>query len=82
MIEVFKTDVINYFDASRILRLLHSAFPGYCANFDLEDCDRILRIVTSEVVDAEGVRALMETEGFSVSSLNEDFTLIGRAHPT
>ncbi len=74
MIEVFKTDVANSFDAYRILRLLHIAFPEYNANFDLDDCDRILRIVACEAVDAERIGALMKTEGFSISSLSEDLT--------
>jgi len=82
MIEVFKTDIVNSFDAYRILRLLHTAFPGYNVNFDLEDCDRILRIAASEAVDTEGVRTLMETEGFSVSSLSEDLTLVGKDFTT
>jgi len=44
MVEVFKTDV-QYADHARALvDRIHRAFPGYKANFDLEDCDRILRV--------------------------------------
>jgi len=80
MIEVFKTDVVNSFDAYRILRLLHTAFPGYSANFDLEDCDRILRIIAAVAVDTEGIKALIETEGFLVASLKDDFTSVDRGY--
>jgi hypothetical protein len=44
MIEVFKTNVNNRTHADQIIHLIHKIFPGYKANFDLDDCDKILRI--------------------------------------
>jgi hypothetical protein len=44
MIEVFKTDVSERCQANLILERLHLVFADYIANFDLEDCDRILRV--------------------------------------
>ena len=44
MIEVFKTDVGDRDQANRLIDQIHKIFVGYQANFDLEDCDRILRI--------------------------------------
>jgi hypothetical protein len=44
MVEVFKTDVQYADDARMLTDRIHRAFPGYKANFDLEDCDRILRV--------------------------------------
>jgi hypothetical protein len=44
MIEVFKTGVTDPTQADRLRGQIHRAFPRYRANFDLEDCDRILRV--------------------------------------
>ena len=47
MVEVFKTSVGNREDAEMLLDLIHRTFSDYNANFDLEDCDRILRVKTT-----------------------------------
>jgi hypothetical protein len=44
MVEVFKTNVKDGREAMLLLGRIHAAFTGYKANFDLEDCDRILRV--------------------------------------
>ena len=44
MIEVFKTDVKDKLHSRVLIDLLHKTFPGYRANFDLDDCDKILRV--------------------------------------
>jgi hypothetical protein len=44
MIEVFKTDIQETEVAERFRELLNKQFPEYLINFDLEDCDKILRI--------------------------------------
>lgn len=44
MVEVFKTNVDCPEKAKKILELIHNNFFHYSANFDLEDCDRILRV--------------------------------------
>ena len=46
MIEVFKTDVRCLDTAVQVLDRIHRRFDQYQANFDLDDCDRILRIKT------------------------------------
>ena len=43
MIEVFKTNV-NSTSAQTLLAELQIHFPSCKINFDLEDCDRILRV--------------------------------------
>jgi hypothetical protein len=47
MIEVFKTDVTNREKAKRLIEEIHKTFVGYKANFDLDDCDKVLRVVSS-----------------------------------
>ena len=47
MIEVFKTNITSKEDAEKIISAIHITFTGYKANFDLWDCDNILRIQSS-----------------------------------
>jgi hypothetical protein len=44
MVEVFKTGVTDPAVADLLREHIHRTFPRYRANFDLEDCDRILRV--------------------------------------
>ncbi len=65
MIEVFRTNVLNRKDADRILKKLHATFPGYTANFDLQDCDHILRIDSGYCsICADTIIQLLKNFGF------------------
>lgn len=44
MIEVFKTNVNERGHANMLIDLIHKTFIDYKANFDLWDCDKILRV--------------------------------------
>lgn len=44
MVEVYSTNVQNHTQADFILSQLAEIFPTYEINFDLEDCDKILRV--------------------------------------
>lgn len=44
MVEVFKTNVESAEYAERLLRKLLTQYPHCHINFDLQDCDRILRV--------------------------------------
>lgn len=48
MVEVFKTDVANEEAAAELLQSLQCLLPLACINFDLQDCDKILRIEIKE----------------------------------
>ncbi len=60
MVEVFKTNVTNPQQADELTGLLRNLLPGSSVNFDLEDCDRILRI-EGEDIAAEQVVKLLKT---------------------
>src|ERR1700741_1373259 len=45
-VEIFKTSVCKYTEAENLVHVLLLKFPHYKINFDLDDCDRILRIET------------------------------------
>ena len=44
MVEIFKTNVERTEDTNFLLQTLTLVFPCYKINFDLSDCDKILRI--------------------------------------
>jgi len=44
IVKVFKTNVSDTLTARQIVRFLQQRFDNYRINFDLDDCDRILRI--------------------------------------
>ncbi len=43
MVEIFRTNVKNKKLAGKVLKALHLHLPAFKFNFDLDDCDRILR---------------------------------------
>lgn len=63
MIEVFKTNVSNPQQADELIGLLRNFLPGGIINFDLEDCDKILRIDHKQVEPTQ-VIALLADKGF------------------
>ncbi|MGJ1433016.1 hypothetical protein ACR79M_15690 [Sphingobacterium spiritivorum] len=44
MIKVYKTDVANSDMAYLIVQQLLKKYPGFAINFDLMDCDNVLRV--------------------------------------
>jgi hypothetical protein len=49
MVEVFKTNVSEHHQAAMLEGLLSGHFPLFRINFDIEDCDNILRIEGDKV---------------------------------
>ena len=62
IIEVFKTDVTDVAVAASIQDALLNALPACKINFDLQDCDRILRI-EGKVVQLELVKIIVSSSG-------------------
>lgn len=58
MIEVFKTNVQEVEQSKIIVAKLHEHFPNSVINFDLEDCDNILRIHGSSVSNKKIIELL------------------------
>jgi hypothetical protein len=58
MIEVFKTDVDCPQRAGELITQLLGAFPGSIINFDLEDCDKILRVDGPENISSLVIQIL------------------------
>jgi hypothetical protein len=53
MVEVFKTNVRSLREANLIIQKLAEEFPEHKINFDLSDCDRILRIQGNTIKEAK-----------------------------
>jgi hypothetical protein len=63
MIEVFKTTVESSTDAEILLTLLRSQDASLEVNFDLEDCDHILRVKGGHFC-IRGIIKLLTDSGF------------------
>ena len=72
MIEVFKTNVENYDQAIMLLDNIHQTFAGYHANFDLQDCDKILRVKSNSLVEADGLINFLKDFGFHAEILPDE----------
>jgi hypothetical protein len=77
MIEVFRTNVNEQHHADRVIRMIHRNFPKYRANFDLTDCDRILRIKSSTgVIDSPAVVDLLKDAGYFAEVLPDEIIVL------
>ena len=63
MVEVFKTNVEDKHLAEKIIAHLNEELPECKINFDLDDCDRILRI-EGELLPVKIIRQKVQNRGF------------------
>jgi hypothetical protein len=68
MVEVFKTNVRTATEARKLVRMLQKYYPDGHINFDLEDCDNILRVKHRDV-NASHVIPIMKTHGYTCEVL-------------
>lgn len=70
MVEVFQTSLNNQKDANRIIKHLQALFPEYLINFDLEDCDNILRVESSTgYIKVEPIMECVQNKGHEIAVL-------------
>lgn len=62
MVEVFKTNIEDESIADSLAVEIQALFPGSTVNFDLEDCDRILRVAGPAILPAR-VAAVLQRSG-------------------
>lgn len=76
MIEIFRTNVIDTKQAMFLMNQITTRFSEYEASFDLEDCDRILRIkAINGQVRHDHITSLFSEFGFMAQVLPEDYPL-------
>jgi hypothetical protein len=68
MVEVFKTNVQKAIQAKKIISQLNHHFPNSKINFDLEDCDKVLRVEGKNIAVGKVVE-LVEQNGFICAEL-------------
>lgn len=67
---LFKTDVQKPWQGKKLVDILLSWFPGGEVSFDLDDCDRVLRVKHNEVRPA-GIIDLLKRHGFNCEELKD-----------
>lgn len=76
MVEVFKTNVQTRHHAQLLLNRIHACFGQYRASFDLEDCDRVLRVESCYgVVPPHSLIELLQEAGFQAEVLPDELEL-------
>jgi hypothetical protein len=72
MVEVFKTNVTDHRQAFILLMEIRKRFGDYAANFDLQDCDRILRVkCLGGSVQSSAIINLVGMYGFNAEILSD-----------
>ena len=78
MIEVFKTNVTGSRQAKKLVEIIEINFDGYRANFDLSDCDRVLRIEARNSIATDPVVHLLKDHGVIAEVLTDTIDDINR----
>lgn len=68
LVEVFKTNIQNNRQATAILKKLGLLFPRCRINFDLTDCDKILR-VEGRITSPDKIIEVVTTDGYTCEVL-------------
>ena len=72
MIEVFKTNVIKPVHAAAIVSAIRSVRNTYYVNFDLDDCDHIMRVkVPKGPIETALVIRILHRFGFQAEILED-----------
>ena len=69
MVEIFKTNVQKKAQSKMLLYILSEAFPSFKINFDLSDCDKVLR-VEGDNMEALRIMILVKKYGFTCEILD------------
>ncbi|SFD20673.1 hypothetical protein [Flavobacterium phragmitis] len=68
MIEVFKTNVQEEWQCKIIIEKLLEHYPNSSINFDLEDCDKILRVHANEISNTK-IISILNFHGYFCEAL-------------
>ena len=63
MVEIFKTNVYAKATAQKLIIVLKEHFPHFKINFDLQDCDRILRVEGYQL-EIQKIKSIVNEKGF------------------
>ena len=68
IVEVFKTNVAEVELSELLIQQLEDQFPDSLINFDMEDCDKILR-VEARTITPEKIIQILNSNGYSCEVL-------------
>ena len=68
MVEVFKTNVLRKREAKMLIQKLAEHFPNHKVNFDLDDCDKILRVEGKNILQ-DKIIEIMNLQGYQCEVL-------------
>ena len=68
VVEVFKTNVIEEEQARKLVEELLAHFPQSRVNFDLQDCDKILRVEGKQICP-DTIIGLVQNQGYQCEAL-------------
>ena len=69
-VNIFKTSVRYRKEANWMISLLETIFPYYKLNFDLDDCDHILRVENpNENIPVYEIEVVVRAAGYSCTHL-------------
>lgn len=69
-IKVYKTNVMERPQARSVITKIRKILPDCNVSFDLEDCDKVLRVENSKgPVDDAKIKMLMDSSGFKIEDL-------------
>lgn len=68
MVEVFKTNVQETEQAKELICLLQQKFPESKINFDLDDCDKVLRVEGMNFISCN-IMSILKERGFMCAVL-------------
>lgn len=72
IVKVFKTDVQDQLVAGHIIHFLQQTFSHWRINFDLDDCDRILRIESQKgSIEESEIQLMVARYGHRCEPLQE-----------
>jgi hypothetical protein len=72
MIEIFKTDIKHKDAKKQVLAAIQQQWPGIVATLDMEDHDRVLRVVGAWApVPVQEIISLLKNSGFRCEVLND-----------
>lgn len=72
IVEVFKTNVETAEQAEQLARVIHESFPEYTVNFDLKDCDRVLRVESSSFIRENDLLNVLHANGVDATVLTDE----------
>ena len=68
-VEIFKTNIECPLIALSTAEELTRLFPHYRVCFDLEDCDRIMKVAANGTISSESILAFVRSKNYTIELL-------------